>query len=498
MADQRLPPDRELRVEPTRLPGPRGGRARALVAGAIVVGIIVVGLGLATLGSPPTPSPDQALRSEGSPQSRSSPSPGPSTTRPSPDSSPAVAFDWPALPDPVTLDPAELEAGVVNGGLDGSLVFLSARLVAQQQLCGQSFAIDCLVAVVPGLDIPIDLAPALVYWEAPPPGSVLVMRPQAGRLVYLGVIRPGDPVSSMRGLLAGRPTRPFPMTLALVGGSAVDRSSRPVHAGARRDALSRVAAVPGRRPAAPQRDRDLGPWRDGGAGGRCRRAGRWNDPAGGHVPRAPRVPPGVWRGPVTMPHRDAGLGCGRATRGRAALPGRGSVAEVESGLWSPGWGVRLGLPQDGTTAAPAQARGAADPGDRGLALEFGADDHPQADPRDRRASRDRRAHRGAVPRERRPAQTVISCSRAVAIPMPTWRSSRCSRIRPRRASCAASGRPNGATTAVPARGPRCRPDDGWRDPRLRDGPPAGHPCHLRRGGGQRRRTGPGASSGAGS
>jgi hypothetical protein len=213
------PPDGRLQVSPARLPGPPGGRARAYLVLAVVVGVIVVGVGLASFGSSNAPAPEEGQEPTGSlapaasaglltPAAPTGESSAVPTSTP-PGASRNLSF--------TVLAPAELEAGVFDGSLDASLVFLRARLLPQEQRCGQSFAVGCVVVAVPGLDIPIDLSPALVYWEAPPPGVTLVMRPDAGRLVYLGVLAP-DAVSTMTDLLHRRPTRPFPMTLAKVGG----------------------------------------------------------------------------------------------------------------------------------------------------------------------------------------------------------------------------------------------------------------------------------------
>ena len=215
MTERPSRPDGRLQVAPAQLPGPRGSRARAYVALAVVVGVIAVGVGLSSLGSSGSPQVASSLRATGSLGPAASAG---GSALPSPASSQAIALDWLALPNPAELTAGELEAGVADGSLDGALVFIRGRLVAQEQLCGQSFAVECVIATVPGLNLPIDLVPALVYWEAPPPGSFLVMHPVAGRLVYLGVVRPDDPVSSMSEVLARRPTRPFPMTLAPVVG----------------------------------------------------------------------------------------------------------------------------------------------------------------------------------------------------------------------------------------------------------------------------------------
>jgi hypothetical protein len=218
VADQSFRPEHELRVERAQLPEPRGGRGRAFVAGAVVLSVIVAGLWLSALGSSDS---RRAAQGQGSPVPSGAPASGQqsisSSASPAPDSSPAVGFVWPPLPPFPVLTPAELEAGVADRSLNGALVFIHARLEARERRCGQSLAVGCVIVGVPGLDLPIELAPELVYWQAPPPGSSLVMRPEAGRLVYLGLLDRG-PVASMSGLLARRPTQPFPMTLALVGG----------------------------------------------------------------------------------------------------------------------------------------------------------------------------------------------------------------------------------------------------------------------------------------
>ncbi len=205
-----VPPPRDLRVEPTALPAPRAARWRALAAGAVVVAVIGIGIALASL----TPSRLEQADRPSVPGTSERVATVPSAA---PDARPSAAPGWPAPADPAPLTPQALNQGVIDGSLDGSLVFLRGRLGPVDQTCDPGRDVRCATETIQGLDVPLMLAPALAYAQAPLPGAVLVTRPDAGRLVYLGALSP-DPVTSMTGLLTSRPGRPFLVTLSPVGG----------------------------------------------------------------------------------------------------------------------------------------------------------------------------------------------------------------------------------------------------------------------------------------
>ncbi len=217
------PPRRHrLTVEPSRLPGAGDGRPRALAAVAAVFGVIALTIASAWL----TPSDRGHDRPGSSPRARGTGAPAAiAAASGSPESSPGAGIrgsdrtPWPAPPEPVVITPRQLAQGVADGSLDGDLIFVHGRLVPEQQACTQPLDLRCVTVSVVGLDLPIHTAPALVYWQAPSRGATLVMRPEAGHLVYLGVIETGiDAPTSMSELVGNESVAPRPITLSPVGG----------------------------------------------------------------------------------------------------------------------------------------------------------------------------------------------------------------------------------------------------------------------------------------
>ncbi len=210
-----------LTVEPTGLAGAGDGRPRALAAVAAVFGVIALAIAstwLTPSGGHDHPGSSSSARGTAAPATISvaSGSPG------SPSGGGIRGSDltpWPAPPEPVVIAPRQLAQRVADGSLDGDLVFVHGRLVPDAQSCTQPLDLRCVTVSVEGLDIPVHTAPALVYWQAPPPGGVLVMRPEGGHLVYLGVIEAGiDAPTSMSELVGNESVAPRPITLSPVGG----------------------------------------------------------------------------------------------------------------------------------------------------------------------------------------------------------------------------------------------------------------------------------------
>ncbi|HYO44767.1 MAG TPA: hypothetical protein VES19_16330, partial [Candidatus Limnocylindrales bacterium] len=109
-------------------------------------------------------------------------------------------------PDPVTILAGTtprmrrdaLAAAVLDGSLDGRIVFIDGTLDVTPVRC-QSLAQGsggCVDLAIPGLGLPVWQGEDAVPWPgAPPPGSWLVTVARTGGLVYLGslVPRQGDP-----------------------------------------------------------------------------------------------------------------------------------------------------------------------------------------------------------------------------------------------------------------------------------------------------------------
>jgi hypothetical protein len=217
----------DLTVEVAVVPGRGRGRRNAGIVAVAVVSALTLAVASAWLAPSGTgPARTSAPVSSG-------PAPGmvasPATARPArPTDEPGSSFSWLAPPQPVELTPAALETGVRDGSFDGSLVLLRGVLDPEKGGCTQPLDVRCVTVSVPGLALPVDMAPALVYWQAPPRTATLVMRPVGGRLVYLGTLgAPIDAPTTVAALLARRPVPPFPMTLSPVGGWLVVSPFRP-------------------------------------------------------------------------------------------------------------------------------------------------------------------------------------------------------------------------------------------------------------------------------
>lgn len=165
-----------LEVPPTRV-GSRGNRA-PLVILAMGLAAIAGALAVANVG-PGMP----AAQATFAPPSASAGSPGASSRL-----APVGAV-------PPRLSPVDLAARVRDGSLEGRLVFVDGEIRATPVDCGRSpepSGAECFSIHIPGLGVPLELAPSAMPWDDPPPGSWLVTAARAGALVYLGALKPDD------------------------------------------------------------------------------------------------------------------------------------------------------------------------------------------------------------------------------------------------------------------------------------------------------------------
>ncbi len=216
------PDDGDLTVAVAPLPGRGRGPRRAAVAAAGVIGLIAIAFASAWLApSGPGPavparvSPAAGTVAQGGASGSSASAGTPASGAPQA----SAGFPWFALPSPIAITPVQLVEGTRDGSLDGGLVLMQARLIRVPGACTQPSDLQCVSVSVAGLDLPVDMAPGLAYWQAPPDNGTLVMRPADGRLVYLGALGASiDAPTSMEELLARRPIQLFPITLSPVRG----------------------------------------------------------------------------------------------------------------------------------------------------------------------------------------------------------------------------------------------------------------------------------------
>ena len=170
---------RRLDVPPTRV-GSRNRRA-PLVVLALGVAAIAGAITVAEFG-PGTPAPLATM----------APPSAPAAGIASPGASSRLA---PVGAVPPRLSPVDLAARIGDGSLEGRLVFVDGEIRATPVDCGRSpepSGVECFTIHIPGLGVPLELAPSAVPWADPPPGSWLVTAARDGALVYLGALKPDD------------------------------------------------------------------------------------------------------------------------------------------------------------------------------------------------------------------------------------------------------------------------------------------------------------------
>jgi hypothetical protein len=198
----------DLDVPPAPVRDPRGGGRAGLIALAGITAIIAAAIGIAQL-RPPAPTPPRvslALPTSG-PTAAALPSSGPSAA---PDPS-AILADTPPR-----LSREYLRAAVLDGSLDGRLVFVEGVMRATFLRCQDRTqdTSDCVELEIPGIGLPVRLGEAGVPvqpgesdtpWPGePPPGAWLVTVARDGGLVYLGSLVPsGDRAQTIDGIVEG-------------------------------------------------------------------------------------------------------------------------------------------------------------------------------------------------------------------------------------------------------------------------------------------------------
>jgi hypothetical protein len=183
-------PEEELDVPVAPLPGGRGGSSRAPILAACAIFAVVLGaIALARLFP---------ADRDGSPTVAASVVPAaPSATGPRATPAPGTpaATDLPAV---LRLRPEAFVAGVVDGSLDGQLVYADARLQAS---CGPDGGTRCQVPQlsIDGLGLDVVAGPIVRGVEDVPDQAVLVLVVRGARLEYLGSLiaaRDGSPALS--------------------------------------------------------------------------------------------------------------------------------------------------------------------------------------------------------------------------------------------------------------------------------------------------------------
>jgi hypothetical protein len=177
---------RNLDVPPAPVRGPRGGGRAALVALGALVMIVAVAVVLAQLDpAPPGPARVPIAVSTGAP---STPVQRPSdATAPAPDPSTVLAATTPRM------NREALAAAVVDGSLEGRLVFVDGTIDHTAAHCpglNESFG-GCVDLSIPGLGLPVRQGDSAIPWRGDPPtGSWLVTVARGRGLVYLGSLVP--------------------------------------------------------------------------------------------------------------------------------------------------------------------------------------------------------------------------------------------------------------------------------------------------------------------
>lgn len=179
-------PERQLAVPPTRVAGRRAGLGAGLV---LVTGIAAIAAAVLLA------QPGAARPVAGSPQ--------PSSTRAA--SGGAEPVEPPAVGAgraiPPRLSRADLTVAVIDGSLDGTLVFVDGELRSTPVRC-QSLAqapAGCVNLEIPGLGLPVWAGPSALPWRGDPPrGAWIVTVARTGGLVYLGSLLPDpEPTDSL-------------------------------------------------------------------------------------------------------------------------------------------------------------------------------------------------------------------------------------------------------------------------------------------------------------
>jgi hypothetical protein len=198
----------DLEVPPAPVRDPRGGRKTGLVALVGITIVIVAAIGIAQLVPPAATPPRVSLAVPSSgPSAAALLSGGPSAA---PDPS-AILADTPPR-----LSREELKTSVLDGSLDGRLVFVEGVMRATRVACdGEAEpSPGCVDLEIPGIGVPVrpgeigvPVRPGEIDtpWPGePPPDAWLVTVVRDGGLVYLGSLVPSeDGVRTIDGVIEG-------------------------------------------------------------------------------------------------------------------------------------------------------------------------------------------------------------------------------------------------------------------------------------------------------
>lgn len=176
---------RDLDVPPAPVRDPRGGRPAGLVALVGITAVIVAAVGIAQL-VPPAPT---LPRVSSALPSSSPAAAGTSSTTAAPDPS-AILED-----SPPRLSREDLNTAVLDGSLDGRLVFVGGVMRASRLRCADApeASLGCVDLEIPGIGVPVRPGEISAPWPGEPPlDAWLVTAVRGGSLVYLGSLVPSE------------------------------------------------------------------------------------------------------------------------------------------------------------------------------------------------------------------------------------------------------------------------------------------------------------------
>jgi hypothetical protein len=222
-AQQLEVPPRDLAIPPAPLRPSGGGSFAALVVLVVVIAVITAGVVTANV-APPNPRASIAPPVPHSAAPSSQPPASVATSGPDASSGPIATSDPVAIPPVPGLDASailarttprlsrdRLAAGVLDGSLEGRLVFVDGVMRATPARCIDPALepLGCVDLEIPGLGLPVTPGDSALPWPGePPPGAWLVTVARGAGLVYLGSLVPWRDgpwgLTSIRMLLANR------------------------------------------------------------------------------------------------------------------------------------------------------------------------------------------------------------------------------------------------------------------------------------------------------
>jgi len=191
---------RDLDVPPAPVRDPRGGRPAGLLALAGIVAVIVAAIGIAqVVPQASMPSPRSSAAPPGSPVPAATLPSGVATLAPDPSAILAGS--------PPRLSREDLNAAVLDGSLDGRLVFVGGVMRATRVPCESEDpdSRGCVDLEIPGIGVPVRPGGNSTPWPGEPPlDAWLVTVARDKGLVYLGSLVPSeDGLRTIGGIVEG-------------------------------------------------------------------------------------------------------------------------------------------------------------------------------------------------------------------------------------------------------------------------------------------------------